>query len=193
MRVIVFNLFPYRAAREKKCRQRVLAELSAGVALGALLCFLIGNEFSDRAEKKERFLSNLSAMEAEVASQVKAIQAKKERVVVLERQIGTLRAIEKESILASNWVSFLDSTVPAEVSITRLVAGKDALTIAGNTEAVSSLASWIDLMEGGNHLFRSADLITLTEPANAGKDAKGERRHQFEIKVLLREAADASK
>lgn len=193
MRVILFNLYPYRALREQKRRQRVLAELFAGVAVGLLLCFLISKEFSDRAAKKERFLSNLSAMKSEVAARVSEVQAKKDRLTVLERQIGTLRAIEKESILASSWVSFLDGTVPPQVFITRLSAAKDALTITGTTDAVSSLASWIDQMEGGNHLFRSADLITLTEPANARKDEKGGRRHQFEIKVSLRGASDESK
>lgn len=192
MRVILFNLYPYRVFREKKRRQRVMAELFVGVAAGLMLFFAVGAEFSDRAAKKERYLSNLSAMEAVVANEVKEVQAKKDRVAVLERQIDALQAVEKESLLASNWVSFLDGTVPASVSITKLSTAKDVMTINGFTNAVSSLAAWVDQMEQGNHLFHSVDLVTLTEPASDGKDVKeGGQRHLFEIKALLRGASDA--
>lgn len=194
MRVILFNLYPYRAFREKKRRQRVMVELFTGLVAGLLLCFLVGNEFSDRAAKKEHFLSNLSAMEADVANQVLEVQAKKDRLAVLERQIGALQAVERESLLASHWVSFLDGTVPPRVSITRLSTVKDVLTVNGFTNAVSSLAAWVDQMERGNHLFHSVDLVTLTEPADGSKDAKKDgQRHLFEIKALLRGASDATR
>lgn len=193
MRVILFNLYPYRAFREKKRRQRVMAELFVGVVAGLLLCLSVSNDFSDRAAKKERFLSNLSAMETDVANQVQEVQVKKDRLAVLERQIGALKAVEVESLLASNWVSFVDGTVPSSVSITRLSAAKDVLTINGFTNVVSHLAEWVDQMEGGNHLFHSVDLVTLTEPDNDGKDVKEGQRHLFEIKALLRGASDATR
>jgi Tfp pilus assembly protein PilN len=193
MRVILFNLYPYRVFRETKRRQRVMAELFVGLVAGLLLCFSVGNEFADRVAKKERFLGNLSAMESDVANRVLEVQAKKDRVAVLERQIGALKAVEIESLLASHWVSFLDGTVPLSVSITKLSAEKGELTINGFTRAVSSLAAWVDQMEEGNHLFHSVDLITLTEPDNAGKEVKDGQRHLFEIKALLRGASDATR
>lgn len=171
-----------------------MADLLVGLVAGLLLCFSVSVEFTDRVAKKERFQGNLSAIESDVANQVQVVQAKKDRVAVLERQINALQAVEKESFLASNWVSFLDGTVPSTVSITKLSASKDVLTINGFTKAVSSLATWVDQMEDGNHLFHSVDLITLAEPSSSGKDEKeGQQRHFFEIKALVRGVSDASR
>ena len=64
MRVILFNLFPYRADRERKGRRRVVFEMGAGVLAGLLICNAVGNEFVDRVARKSQFLSNLAAMEA---------------------------------------------------------------------------------------------------------------------------------
>ncbi|WP_334119128.1 PilN domain-containing protein [Limnobacter sp.] len=190
MRVILFNLSPYRVLRENKRRRRVVAELCAGLLAGLLFCYSVGSEFSDRVARKEQFLGNLSAMESEVATRAQEVQAMKDRLAVLNRQVSALKAVEEESLLASQWVSFLDGTVPNSVSITRVSAAKDVMTVNGFTDAVSGLAAWVDQMEAGNELFHSVDLITLTEPATGGGE-KASQRHLFEIKASLRGGNDA--
>lgn len=200
MRVILFNLYPYRNHRESKRRRRVIAELSAGLLVGLFFCYAVGSEFSQRVANKENFLSNLSAMEAEMATQAAEVQIKKDRVAELSRQVGALEAVEKESLLASQWLSFLDRTVPNGVSLTRLSAKMDAMFIGGFTSSVSELAAWVDQMESGNALFQSVDLVTLVEAQpNAGSgttaitanNTAGQEVHQFEIKALLRGGQDA--
>lgn len=159
MRVILFNLYPYRVLREKRRKRRVMVELTVGVALGLGTCYAIGSEFGARVARQEVFLGNLSAMESEMATRVAEVQAMKDKVAVLNRQVSALEAVEKESILASRWVSYLDGTVPSNVSMTRLFVSKDVLIINGFTDAVSSLAQWVDQMEAGNSLFESVDQI----------------------------------
>ena len=114
----------------------------------------------------------------------------KDRVTVLNRQVSALEAVEKESILASRWVSYLDGTVPSNVSMTRLFVSKDVLIINGFTDAVSSLAQWVDQMEAGNSLFESVDLVSVTEPKQTVKGVV-DNRHLFEIKAILRGAEHA--
>lgn len=191
MRVILFNLYPYRNHRESKRRRRVVAELSAGLLLGLCLCYLVGSEFSARVTTKEKFLSNLSVMEAEMAAQAAEVQNKKNRVAELNRQVGALQAVEKEALLASQWLSFLDGTVPSSVSMTRLSAKTDALMVNGFTSSVSELAQWVDQMEEGNALFESVELVTLVEPGAEGGNAVNTQLHQFEIKALLRGGQNA--
>lgn len=194
MRVILFNLYPYRNLRESKQRRRVVVELVAGVLLGLLLCYAIGSEFSKRVALKENFLSNLSAMEADMVAQAAEVQKKKDRVTELSRQVAALQAVERESLLASKWLSFLDGTVPQGVSLTRLSTKMDAMFISGFTSSVSDLANWVDHMEAGNSLFQSVDLITLVEPsANASEMSEAGEMHQFEIKAMLRGAQDAAR
>lgn len=190
MRVILFNLSPYRVLRENKRRQRVVAELCTGFLAGLLLCYSVGSEFADRVARKEQFLGNLSAMESDVVNRVQEVQTMKDRLAMLDRQVSALQAVEKESLLASGWVSFLDGTVPSGVSITRLSAAKDVMTINGFTDAVSSLAAWVGQMESGNELFHSVDLISVTDPAKSDGDTASGRR-LFEIKVFLRGVSDA--
>lgn len=192
MRVILFNLFPYRADRELKKRRRVLAELGVGVLAGLLICHAVGNEFADRVIRKSQFLSNLAAMEAEMTERVDVVQAKKDRVTVLKRQVNALKTVQAESLLASEWVSFLDTTVPASVSMTRLYVVKGVLHVNGFTSTVSTLANWVDDMEAGNTLFKSVDLVTLIAPRDDAESVTAPR-HVFEIRAQLREANHESR
>ena len=45
MRVILFNLYPYRALRESRKKRRLIAELAVGSLLGLGVCYAIGTEF----------------------------------------------------------------------------------------------------------------------------------------------------
>lgn len=192
MRVILFNLFPYRADSERKKRRRVLVELGVGVLAGLLICHAVGNEFADRVARKDQFMSNLEAMEAEMAERVAVVQEKKDRVTTLKRQVNALKTVQRESLLASQWVSFLDATVPAGVSMTRLYVAKGVLHVNGFTSTVSTLASWVDDMEAGNTLFKSVDLVTLVAPRDE-TDGVTASRHVFEIRAQLREADHESR
>lgn len=190
MRVILFNLFPYRDLRQGKQRKRVIAELLVGLLLGVVLCLAVTNEFSEREARKIQFLSNLSAMEAEMETRAQEVQKKKDRVAELTRQVNALQAVEKESLLASQWLSYLDGSVPPAVSITRLLVKDDVMLLNGFTSSVDSLSKWVDQMEAGNLLFESVDLVSLIEPTN--DVAKIElKAHRFEIKVVLRGGQDA--
>jgi len=192
MRVILFNLFPYRADSERKKKRRVVVELAVGVLAGLLICNAVGNEFAARVAKKGQFMSNLTAMEAEMAERVNVVQAKKDRVTVLKRQVNALKTVQAESLLASQWVSFLDATVPSSVSMTRLYVVKGVLHVNGFTNTVSSLAGWVDDMEAGNSLFQSVDLVTLVAPRDEA-DGVTAPRHVFEIRAQLREASHESR
>lgn len=185
MRVILFNLFPYRALRETRRKRRVITELAAGSVLGLGVCYGIGLEFDARLERQQGFLGQLNAMESEMTSRVAEVQAMKDKVAVLGRQVNALQAVERESILASRWVSYLDVTVPSNVSMNRLVVNKNMLVVNGSTDAVSSLAQWVDQMEAGNSLFASVNLVSVTE-SKKSVDGVPDNRHSFEIRAILR-------
>lgn len=184
MRVILFNLFPYRDLRQARLTRRVVAELILGLILGLALCFAVGSEFSKREARKSVFLNNLSSLESEMAAQVQDVQRKKDRVAELTRQVNALESVERESLLASQWLSYLDGSVPQDVSLTRLLVKTDVMFISGFTSSVGSLSKWVDQMEDGNALFKSVDLISLIEPqtALAGTESK---QHRFEIQAFL--------
>jgi len=190
MRVILFNLYPYRVFRENRRRRRVLVELAFGLLLGLMLCLAVSNEFDARLEAKQAFMGNLSAMEVDVAARVQEVQAMKDRVAVLNRQIKALEQVEVESLLASEWVSYLDSTVPSTVSLTRLMVEDNVMFINGFTSAVGSLAKWVDQMEAGNALFGSVELVSVTDQAAEGGDS-ARSGHVFEMRAMLRGGDDA--
>jgi Tfp pilus assembly protein PilN len=195
MRVILFNLSPYRAQRENILRRRVLAELVCGLFLGLLFCYAVSSEFSERVSEKEQYLGQLFAVEAEVTSRVQKVEKMKERLDELNRQVNALKSVEKESLLASYWVSYLDETMPSEVSLTSLVVLNEVLVVKGFTDAVSNLAKWVDQMELGNQLFQSVDLVSVTvdDPKKSVGKVVDNQRHQFEIKAQLRGGQDASR
>jgi Tfp pilus assembly protein PilN len=190
MRVILFNLYPYRVLRENRRRRRVLFELVLGLLLGLILCLSVSSEFDARLEAKQAFIGNLSALEADVAARVLEVQAMKDRVAVLNRQIKALEQVEVESLLASEWVSYLDSTVPSTVSLTRLMVEDDVMFISGFTSAVASLAKWVDQMEAGNVWFSSVELVSVTDQTTKG-DSPARSGHVFEMRAMLRGGDDA--
>lgn len=185
MRVILFNLFPYRALRETRRKRRFMIELTVGAVFGLTVCYFIGNEFNARVARSAAFLGNLNAMEADMKARAAEVQAMKDQVASLNRQVSALEAVEKDSILASRWVSYLDGTVPSNVSMTRLFVSKDVLVVDGFTDAVSSLAQWVDQMEAGNSLFKSVDLVSVIEPTKSAQGVE-DNRHLFEIRAILR-------
>jgi len=190
VRVILFNFYPYRVLRENRRRKRALVELGLGLLLGLMLCLSISSEFDARLRAKQAFMGNLSAMEADVAARVQEVQAMKNRVAELSRQIKALERVEAESLLASEWVSYLDSTVPSAVSLTRLMVEDDVMFIDGFTSTVASLAMWVDQMEAGNALFKSVELISVTDQVPERSDST-RPGHVFEMRVMLRGGDDA--
>ncbi|HEX4918306.1 MAG TPA: PilN domain-containing protein [Limnobacter sp.] len=192
MRVILFNLYPYRTQRNQIRKRRVLGEFLAVVSIALVFGFLIRAELNTDLANQSVYLQELSRLENDIAQQVAEIQSKKDRILVLKRQVDALEAVEKESLLVSELLAYLDESIPDQVSIRRFSFDKGVLTLAGNALSVSDLALWLGNLEGEVDLFSKVDLVfvRLKESSRKAGDAVGE--HEFEIKAFIQRGRHAT-
>ncbi|HEX4878338.1 MAG TPA: hypothetical protein VFV39_00705 [Limnobacter sp.] len=189
MRVILFNLYPYRERRNVAKKRRVLAEMAAAFGLGALLCWMVSAEFDARIRNQQTYLQELGQMEADLARRVHEVQQKKDRVTALKRQVNALEAVEAQSMVAGELIAYLDESLPEPVNVNRLLLADGVLYINGHTKAVADLAAWVGQLEVEDTLFSKVDLVFVRTPeindSVAKKDTQTPDLHVFEIKAIL--------
>lgn len=191
MRVIVFNVYPYRDRFKKAKTVRVFSELGVGVSLALALAWGFNSDLTGRLGKQQSYKTELSRMEGEIASRVARVQAMKDEAINLRRQVDALEAVERDSLVASNVLSYLDAGLPKAVGLTKLNFAKNVLVVQGLAESVPQLAKWVEGMEGNSALFKRVDLVYLKDdllnPTNGGKVPDGSP-HQFELRLELQSA-----
>jgi Tfp pilus assembly protein PilN len=186
MRVIVFNVYPYRDRFKKAKTVRVFSELGLGVSLALALAWGVSTDLTERLGKQASYKTELSRMEEEIASRVARVQAMKDEASNLRRQVDALEAVERDSLVASNVLSYLDAGLPKSVGLSKLNFANNVLLVQGLTESVPQLAKWVEDMEGNSSLFKSVDLVYLKDELN-GKEPDG-GPHQFEVRLVLQGA-----
>lgn len=189
MRVIVFNVYPYRDRFKKAKTIRVFTELSVGVALILALGWFVSSDLNERLSKQQAYKTELSRMEEEISSRVARVQTMKDEAETLRRQVDALQAVERDSLGASNVLSYLDAGLPKAVGLTRLNFANNVLVVQGLAESVPQLAQWVEGMEGNTSLFKRVDLVYLKDDGSASKNSTAEiGPHQFELKLALQSA-----
>ena len=186
MRVILFNVFPYRDRHIKNRTARVASELAVGVGLAILFTFLVWSDFDDRLQKQTQYLNELATIEAEIASRAARVQTMKDEAQRLRRQVNALESVEKESVQASHVLSYLDKSLPQAVALSRMSFKDSELVINGMADSVPQLAKWVEGMESNLSLFNRVDFVFLrdaTRPSEKPPTTDGP--HQFEIKLRL--------
>lgn len=187
MRVILFNVFPYRDRLIQRRKLRVMTELSAGLLAAVLVAFLVWSDFDDRLNRQTQYLDQLASMEAEIAARVARVQTMKDEAQRLRRQVTALESVEKESLQASQVLSYLDNSLPRTVALSRMALKDSVLVINGLAESVPQLAKWVEGMEGNQRLFKHVDFVFLRDAARPipEKEPSKDGPHQFEIKLGL--------
>lgn len=191
MRVIVFNVYPYRDRLKKGKTARVLTELGVGALLALGVVVAISSDFSSRLALQSTYKTELSRMEGEIATRVARVQAMKDEVQDLRRKVEALESVERESLVASTVMSYLDVGMPRTVGLKKMSLTKGVMLIQGVAESVPQLASWVQAMEQNAELFKRVDLMYVRDveqtAAEKPKDAvvNLDLPHQFEVRLEL--------
>lgn len=186
MRVILFNVFPYRDRHIKNRTARVAAELAAGLVVAILFAFLVWSDFDGRLQKQTQYLDELATIEGEIASHAARVQTMKDEAQRLRRQVNALESVEKDSVQASHVLSYLDKSLPQAVALSRISFKDSVLVINGVAESVPQLAEWVEGMESNLVLFNRVDFVFLRDATRlTEKPPTSDGPHQFEIKLRL--------
>ncbi|WP_370262834.1 PilN domain-containing protein [Limnobacter sp.] len=192
MRVILFNLFPYRERRNEATRRMVLCQIGVSAVLALVVAGLVNAEFQRRYSIQDEYLMRLGRLEEDLTRKVAQVQQQRDRVLELKRQIKALEDVEAQSVVASELMAFLDESLPMPVGLNRLVLREGELAVEGYTSSVSELAAWVARLELEDELFHTVDLVYVRTTPSEDQDGRPSGMHQFEIKAVLKGGANGT-
>lgn len=189
MRVILFNLTPYRERREALQRQLFLGE-SMLVLLGALLlCWSVNSVLDEKVNAKQAYLDRIHALQQTVADRVAEVDGIKKKLTTLQRQVSVLKSIESDSRFSSELLSVIDQSIPQGMALKRIVVSRDKVFLIGRTDNVNTLARWVAYLKRFPKVYSDASLISVTLAQDTKTNDKGiapaDALHDFELQLKV--------
>ena len=203
MRVILFNLAPYRAHRYRLARLRTTATLAAAVVVALLIPLCVSLDLSEREAAQTAYMEELGTVERQIADRVAKVQAMKDEMNRLQNQVDALEDVERKSLRVSRMFSYLETTMPAQVGLKSLTMKEGDWLLSGYTDSVPQFAEWVQGMEKEGSLLKDVRVKYLRQvderntgaaPAETG-GAKAALPHEFELAIkttALRTSTPAS-
>lgn len=182
MRLILFNLMPYREQREARLRKVFF--IKAVVAMAGLLglWWSVDSHFTERLLEKEAQRERIKQAETDIANRVARVDAMKSELDQLKGKVETLKSLDQKAIWSGQILSLLDSTKPRSVYVASIKVKGDVLEVTGMTSAVPVLSTWVKLLETEGNFLRGAELKLINAKTSDGKvDPTG--LHHFDLNL----------
>lgn len=196
MRVILFNLIPYREVQEVRRQRRFWLTTGVAIGLAALFCHQLTTELDDRIAQKKKFLSNIEEVALQVSDRAKQAEALKKERELLKSRVQLLEAVDQRSLAQCKLFERFDSSRPDRSRISSLELKGNGLSVGGNTADVPILSAWVESLEQDKELFKRLDIVSVEKwrPAQLDKNVKGGHQdwpgvsvdfHQFALRAEL--------
>ena len=195
MRVILFNLLPYRQIRLQRQRKRFWIQTAAVLLISVFFSFLISNDLSERLTLKGDLLAQIENIEQQIKDQAARSRALKEERDDLNRRIQTLESVDGKSNRHSQLFSILDTSRPVTVSLVSLSLEKDELKLIGLTASLSELSRWVNDLKNEKSLFGQISIVEVRSMSDSVTDVSAKpdgetalnaaNLHEFELKLDL--------
>ncbi|MFN4327282.1 MAG: PilN domain-containing protein [Limnobacter sp.] len=195
MRVILFNLAPYRAHRYRLARLRTTATLAAAVVVALLIPLCVSLDLSEREAAQTAYMEELGTVERQIADRVAKVQTLKDEMNRLQNQVDALEDVERKSLRVSRMFSYLEATMPGQVGLKSLTMKEGDWSVSGYTDSVPQFAEWVQGMEKEGSLLKDVRVKYLRQvdaqnpnagPANSASD-KAASPHEFELAIKTTE------
>lgn len=182
MRLILFNLMPYREIREARLRKVFFVKAAVAVAGIGALWWAVDSEFSGRLAAKQFQMSRIKQAELDIAKRVARVDEMKVELGQLKAKVATLKSLDEKTIWSGQILSLLDSTKPQSVYLDSIKVKGDVVQITGMTTAMPTLSTWVKLLETEGNFLKGAELKLIKAKTKEGKvDPAGV--HQFDLNL----------
>lgn len=182
MRLILFNLMPYRELREARVRNVFFVKAASALVVLGLLWWSVDTQFEERLTEKQSQRERIKQAEADIAKRVARVDAMKSELDQLKGKVDTLKSLDQKAIWSAQILSLLDSTKPRSVYLSSVKVKGDLVEIKGMTSAVPTLGTWVKLLETEGNFLRGAELKLIKSSTGDGKqDASG--LHHFDLNL----------
>lgn len=189
MRVILFNLTPYRERREAVRRQLFMGESALALLCGVLLCWSVSSVLQEKVDAKQAYLDRVHALQQTVANRAAEVDSIKKKLATLRRQVSVLKSIESDSRFSSELLSVIDQSIPQGMALNRIVVSRDKVFLIGRTDNVNTLARWVAYLKRFPAVYSDAALISVTLAQDTQTNDKGiapaDALHDFELQLKV--------
>lgn len=189
MRVILFNLTPYRERRETLRRQLFMGESALALLFGVLLCWSVSSVLQEKVDAKQAYLDRVHALQQTVANRAAEVDSIKKKLATLRRQVSVLKSIESDSRFSSELLSVIDQSIPQGMALNRIVVSRDKVFLIGRTDNVNTLARWVAYLKRFPAVYSDAALISVTLAQDTQTNDKGiapaDALHDFELQLKV--------
>ncbi|MDH4396598.1 MAG: PilN domain-containing protein [Limnobacter sp.] len=182
MRLILFNLMPYREIRESRLRKVFFIKAAVAVAGIGALWWGVDSEFSGRLMDKQLQMSRIKQAEVDIAKRVARVDEMRVELDQLKVKVATLKSLDQKAIWSGQILALLDSTKPQAVYLDSIKVKGDVVQITGMTTAMPTLSTWVKLLETEGNFLKGAEVKLIKAKTTDGKvDPVG--IHQFDLNL----------
>lgn len=197
MRIILFNLLPYRQIRLQRQKKVFWTQATAVLLVAVAFCYLITDDLASRVNRKSDLLAQIENVEQQIANQASRSQALRSERDDLIRRIEILESVDAKSARHSQLFSLFDSSRPEQVSLVSLGFEQEQLSLKGLTTSLSQLSQWVNDLKEQSALFRQINIIEVRSvlmsavSGSSTQSSSGEpglddgKLHEFELKLDL--------
>lgn len=162
MRVIVFNLVPYRQSRTLRKKSTFWAQAAAVAIFSALLGYLINDELNTRIMMKNDLLVQMETVQSQIANQASRAEALKWERDDLKQRIAILESVDKKSQRQSQLFAMLDEGRPKMASLSTLSLEKHRVEITGVTANLPQLSYWVSDLKSKDEFVSQVNIVEVT-------------------------------
>lgn len=162
MRVIVFNLVPYRQARSQRKKVAFWAQAGATALIGLLFCYLVTDELNTRLMIKSDLLIQMETVQSQIANQASRAEALKWEKDDLEQRIAILESVDKKSQRQSQLFALLDEGRPKMASLSTLALENQRVDITGVTANLPQLSYWVSDLKANESFVEEVNIVEVT-------------------------------
>ncbi|MCQ8895311.1 hypothetical protein NQT62_02510 [Limnobacter humi] len=191
MRLIVFNLYPYRQGSMNRLRRRVMAEMFVSLALVVSALAGVSHWMSSQLDEQQAYQDRLRDTQQKIAQRVSRVEAMKAELKKLREQVLALRSVQDKAMLASVMVSALENGFPETTEVGKITFQDGWLQVSGTTASITSFTAWVHQLEMRRGLFTQVEVVRLRQTGLDGPSVDG-NRHEFDMKMHLSSPSSAS-
>lgn len=177
MRIVLFNLVPYRSILEQKVLRRLALR---GFLVALVVAWLVWegeHAVGLLIEDQKMAMSEVKKRQSKVAEKTQQLAAIQMELDELRAQAGVLIQLHGFAHSRSQLFSVLSRSKPSVIEISEIELGVDTLSIVGEVDHLPDLTSWSDLLANQKNIFFDCEIRSVKQ-VNA---PPSEVRHQFQL------------
>ncbi|NJM31742.1 MAG: hypothetical protein HC848_01215 [Limnobacter sp.] len=183
MRVIHFNLIPYRLALEARARRLFWLQMLLALVCAVIFCLGVSSWLDGRLAEKDQFIYRIDDAKRSLAASADKAAALEAEKNAIQAKVSALVQVHLNTVAVSEIFSTLDTTLPQDVFMQEMKRQGDNLVIRGLTQNIPLLTQWVQGLQARTDIFSQVDFDVVERIKVA--DGLTDYSHEFVVSLKL--------